>query len=558
MNEPCEFQPSPRTHATALLAGVLLLVFTFSALHSVFDPLGRDQSLFHLITLRMMDGQRLYLDLWTQNTPTVLGVHWLGIRAFGPDPIGVRIVDAAWQAATLVALVMLGRRTGRTSLGLGAGLLYTLAYYGFGYSHTAQREGFAVLPLVLAVDACLAGAAADTARRAMLWQLAAGVLGFLVFAFKPPLGLCYGGLWLWSLARAAQARTRISWAGLCGLTLGFSLAALVAGWIAWQAGWWADYQAAAAENGFSEGFMLGPRLIRAHAGEIAVGLCALVLLAWRQARGRLAAAAVLGVLLFAWAWPFLGNNLLGVAGVVIPALGAIAAGHWRSRPVHWQLMLSLAAAGFGAVLLQGRWSAYRMLPMVACLAWLAAEEIGRRGIRLAWLAACLGACVHLTAAHWWPMVADVPLRPVLTGAISLDQHASRVTNASSSIRHATMLPVAARVRALTRPGEPIACLFYDPMLYILSDRPPVHRLLAPAEVYETMYARFFDAIARKRPAVILARMSDRRGPSGEPAEDAVRVFAEIKRQFGAPAEPLPGLYTLDRIVDDVAILRAKP
>ena len=107
---------------------------------SLLSPPGQDHGLYQYITERVIAGDRLYVDVWDQNTPGIVGVHWLATKLCGHTILYLRIFDALWQALTLAYIVLLGGRDAkRWNVGWLAAILYALAYYGMGYLQPPRR-----------------------------------------------------------------------------------------------------------------------------------------------------------------------------------------------------------------------------------------------------------------------------------------------------------------------------------------------------------------------------------------------------------------------------------
>jgi hypothetical protein len=429
---------------TFALVSLFTLVWLISLSRSVFDPIGFDQALYQYITDRVILGQRLYTDVWDQNSPGIVGIHWLATVLVGRTPIALRVFDAIWQCATIAALVALATRDGRRwQIGWLAATLYVLAYYGLGYVHTAQREGFAVLPLLLAAHAL-------APVRTPVWSLKnlgmrhclAGMLCFVAFAIKPPLGLCFGALWLLAMADLLKttlfvgaacsrdyrrspapighsaptlpggkmkgnhssipaartvARSDRTLAGMAVLSLsaGFILSALAAIALLMHLGWWDGFWRVLTRKDIA-GYIRGPQLVRELAPHLLAGTVALAIVILVACMGRtrsvagatlhirsLAAPIAAGLAVFALVltvqrWPDWQQAFLKTAGLLIPAAGAMLAARWSQRSRTWQIAVLLALASFAAILWQGHFALYQFPPLLAFAAYVAAVELTER------------------------------------------------------------------------------------------------------------------------------------------------------------------------------------
>lgn len=478
---------------TFAVATVFMIVWVISLSRSIFDPIGFDQALYQYITDRVMLGQRLYTDVWDQNTPGIIGIHWLATVLVGRTPIALRVFDAVWQSATIAALVMLAVRDGRRwQAGWLAAILYVLAYYGLGYVHTAQREGFAVLPLLLAVHALAPLPVVDDARRALAIRHGlAGVLCFCVFAIKPPLGLCFGVLWLMTLVRwlapllrpaapplqngasplqqlcpgAALGETRresrfsiarlsesAEKSALFSLSLGFIVSAALAVALVHRLGWWSGLWRTLTRQDVA-GYIRGPQLIRESMSYLlagAVGVAGTTLITQvRRARSHAGASlrlahlaaplmgglAVFGLLLTMQLWPEWQQTLLKTAGVLVPATGAMLLAHWGRRSRIWQMAALLALASLAAILWQGHFALYQFPPLLACAAYIAAVEFSERFPHFwelekagrLWTLVCLGAAIHLAVGTWGWTITLYGRSLYVLSDTTLTQHYTRVT-----------------------------------------------------------------------------------------------------------------------------------
>ena len=115
-------------------------------------PFGADQAIFAEIGRTIWQGGMPYTDAWDQKPPAIFLIYAVAIRG----PLGlmrnVRAFDLAWLSLTVVVLIELGRRWWTLRAGAIAGLLYGALYVTTtGYWHSAQPDGFIALPLALAL-----------------------------------------------------------------------------------------------------------------------------------------------------------------------------------------------------------------------------------------------------------------------------------------------------------------------------------------------------------------------------------------------------------------------
>jgi hypothetical protein len=569
------------------LLALLAVVWIASLSRNLFAPFGNDHALYQYITERVMAGDRMYADLLDHNAPGIIGIHWLSTVLFGRSPMALRQFDACWQLLTLVALIVLAGRNGRQwSAGVLAAVLYVLVFYGYGSTNTAEREGFAVLFLLMAIHA-FAAAPPGSSRgvSSFFAHLMAGVFSFGVFAIKPPLGLCFGTLWVYAVVEAWQHRLRgpTVCAGLVGLTVGFLLSAMASVLVLKRLDWWDSYWPVLTGKAFPPGYVLGPTMIRMLLPYVALatGLAVTVALWawWRRVDDvpsprvhRIADTAqlvvigvvVFGLLLTIVSWSRWGDMLLRISGVALPALGAIAICCWTGRSRTWRVCCLLAGVCLAALFIQGRFTPYRYAPLVAMMAYLAAGEIVYRVRQMhistsgqrAWTMICLVAVLHLATAHWWLQMIAYSREPHVLADRTLTEHHARIVNSNrATVRYETAVEVAQRIRELTDANDPVAMLFYEPRINYMAARPVVHRMFIPLDLHRLLYEEFMAAIAARKPKVVLARLPEAHRYIRDPVAAAPIIFADAEARFGPSARVISDHYQLTELIGDVAILQ---
>jgi hypothetical protein len=109
VHDIAEFSPGPARDphfggsggvraGTVLLATIWAVVFCVSLSRSLFDPIGYDQAFWQYVTERVMAGERMYVDVWDQNAPGVLGIHALSTWLVGRSPLacGYSMPAGSW------------------------------------------------------------------------------------------------------------------------------------------------------------------------------------------------------------------------------------------------------------------------------------------------------------------------------------------------------------------------------------------------------------------------------------------------------------------------------
>ncbi|MBP7937660.1 MAG: hypothetical protein KA354_23715, partial [Phycisphaerae bacterium] len=474
-----------------------------------------------------------------------------------------------------------------------------MVYYGSGYLHTAQRESFAVLPLLVLVHAMLGDGsrcevggrvgefAAGGSSRSLLGWLLAGAMGLFAFSLKPTLGMCYGAVWLLALVEAvgnwrAGCRVFGSWAALTG---GFVLAALAGIALLLHLGLWSSYGDAWTLGGqMPSGYVRGPAMVRSL---LPYAVPALALIAssaailvpkkvsgsfvkpaamvWGWAHLAAGAALVFGLLLLNHRNEEFRGPFGATLGLLIPGLATVLIAPWSGRSRVWRLCVLMAAAAFAGVGLQGWFFVYHMLPFFAFLSYLAAGEIvrglghaaGTVGTR-AWMAACLAGLVHLSVSYWGHYMTFATSSPYVLSGTGLVDHYTRIT------KHRTRYPsygtshrVAERIRSLTGPDEPIALLFREPRIYQLAQRPPAHPLLVINEWTTPLFDEFLTVVGGTRPKAVVARIPElARGMEDRAAVEAA-ILADVESFFGDKGRIIREHYRLAEVIDDVGILQPR-
>jgi hypothetical protein len=577
--------------STLSLSALLLVVWGISLSRSLFDPIGFDQGLYQYLAERALLGERMYADIWDQNGPGIVAVHLMSTKLVGSSPLAFRVFDALWQACTLIALAVAGARvSGRGVAGLLAAVLYALAYYSTGYVHNGQREAFTVLPLVLA---CLLtvwskppkNAYGEPSRGSICLRHAlAGALCVFVVTIKPPLGLCFGMLWLIACVFAWQDR-RQEWPVLLpitGLTLGFCAALGLASGALIYLDWWEGFFSSVILRQDVPGYIRGPELVRElipwllpAAGALFVFVaCAHRRLRpahptetllrteenWRVFFGGM---IVFTLLLTLQRWDEWFQFFIRMGGLLIPAGAALLICPWRRRPRAWCACACMMAAATAAMLIQGRFFLYHGFPLLAFAALLTAHEIlsGWQHVRSTrtypgpMLTACLAGALHLGIVTWGWMMTIYTTEPYMLADHTLDEHYDRIT------RHKPRYPIwsditaaAQFVRERTAENEPVACLINEPRLYYLARRPCAHRLVVPNVAFRPLFDDFLITIVDDQTRLLLARRPDSLPDGSSPEQTTQAIFDEAVAFFGPSAESLRPRYQLVAEFGDICVL----
>jgi 4-amino-4-deoxy-L-arabinose transferase-like glycosyltransferase len=210
---------------------------------SLIYPLGRDQGAYALIANSVRQGAVMYRDVLVDTPPLTILVYIAVLTLFGHSMFPIRIVDLLVVAATAgLVFGFTSRVFGRKWLAVAAGVLYSYLYYLHDFWHTAQPDGFANLPIALAL---LLGVIADgkRERHGVGWYWAAiGAASVLAVLFRQTLWLLVPGLAGFALlgrgtgdegrGTGVESR-RANWSGLAWF--GGGAAAVALGLVVWLA-----------------------------------------------------------------------------------------------------------------------------------------------------------------------------------------------------------------------------------------------------------------------------------------------------------------------------------
>ncbi len=583
--------------ALLLLVG-FVMVWGFSLSRSVLDPYGPDQAHFQHKTECAMAGDRLYTDIISQDGPGIYAVHWLSTVLFGRSAVAFRIFDACWMGLTLAAMATLAfRESRRWAAGMWAVVLYALLYYSFGHVYTGQRDSFAILPLLLAIHLHTADGHEyeHEYRYFSPYQVAAGALCVAAFSFKSPLGLCFGVLWLQALGEAWMNRRRgwSAWAHVNGLTLGFVCGIALAIFVLWQIGSWPAYW----YYFIRDPSKVPPQYVVGHwkllemfprVGVASIVIAVLAAVFWyidapkrRKAKAadvsphlQMVHMILLSVFLAAVGitilyWPRWRGLLVHAAGIAVPAIAVLVYQPWTGRSRIWRTVLLIAAAGLVGMMLQGRFFSYHSYPLLACCAVLVGSEFGRaldslhsdrRWARI-FVIICLAGVMQLGVGKWWLKMSKYSNGLNALAGVSLDEHYER-TLADFTPPYRDKVAAARRVQKLTESDEKIAVLMYDPWVYQLADRLPVHYMTFlnpggyPTHRSSNVLAKeLLDTVVADKPKVVLAKVPADQDLSVSRDELEAAVFAQLEDFFEGWTGPIRSCYHLAEVTGRIALLQ---
>jgi len=487
--------PEPRAQriANGLLVAAVLLGAAWTLAQLLHFRYGRDQGIYHMVAVEMLDGGAPYRDAWDFKPPGIFLVFVLA-RLFGSSDTAIRIVEALGWASLIYAYALLTRRhVGSWLGGLVGGALACLIHVELEFWNTGQPESFAAVALAWALVCATYEARPDDPRgerKQLAAWLGAGALYGVAFLMKPPLA---GGIvvtWAIVVRRLGLARWRRPTAALVAgaaapivLTLLYfalhgalgdlydTLAVFTPKYTA------IDFRWGKLHEHFIHAFA---DWLVAYSGVMALGIGLALALPPAGPRDRELVVHLLGAAFF---------PVLGVA------LQAKFFGY------HFDTALSLGAAVAGLGLwklwtqLRGRWLA--LAPVYAAL--VLALILGRTATK-----GPPGDFWERSAKRREWLGADPQRRRALEDALYNVSGFEPVLNREAALW----------LRDHSRPGEPVLVFGFEPTMYAIADRPPATRYFYNVAqrvdwASPSYRRRFLDDLTRRPPAAIAVETQDR-------------------------------------------------
>ena len=156
-----------------LVLGLVLLI----AIPNLSYPIGRDQATYCVIGHGLLDGARLYRDLWDNKPPGIFYLYAAIVKIFGPTMWSIGLLDILWLLAISVCIFRFTERTLGKAAAFLAVLVNAALHLRAGYWDAGQPEAF--LMLVIFGSYFLL-----TGRRTKLKDLLAGFLFAAAFWVK--------------------------------------------------------------------------------------------------------------------------------------------------------------------------------------------------------------------------------------------------------------------------------------------------------------------------------------------------------------------------------------
>ena len=450
---------SLRRRAVAALRAFPLLVAGVAILSPLLTyPFGRDQGVFAAAADILARGGAPYRDFWDVKPPGIFYAYWASFALFGRSTPAPRAFDILWTLATAAVIWSLGRRLAapweRRRLAciasLCAAFFFLLRYVaGNSFWNTTQADGFASLPLCLAIVALIGAEERKHSRLA----IACGACIALAVLFKLTLGVFLLLPVLAALLSPQEPVRRRVGRALCYL-LGCAGVLAIAAAALWRAG--------------------------------ALGDAVDVLVRWNAQYSRLrpplpmTSSPLNQTVRFLLGLPHQWLFFVGVLALI----GAVdLAIRPESARLRW-LLPTWAVVLIASVWAQGKFYTYHWLPVLPPLCLLAAQGLrslgylirGAMPARSARAVSSLGVLVvlALAAGAYWSAL-NWPLR-YLSGGISCSVFTQRYDRYGDFSLLADK-QVAAFIRGETSPDDTIFIWGFEPLIYAYADRPPASRFI---------------------------------------------------------------------------------
>ena len=120
--------PTSSPSAWPVIAGltVATIVLVALRLHAFDVPLETDECNYAYIAARLLDGDRLYVDVWDHQPPGAFVLFAGAIALFGDTPEVYRWMATVFSLATMVLVFGVSRRLGGNGAGLVAAILFAM------------------------------------------------------------------------------------------------------------------------------------------------------------------------------------------------------------------------------------------------------------------------------------------------------------------------------------------------------------------------------------------------------------------------------------------------
>jgi 4-amino-4-deoxy-L-arabinose transferase-like glycosyltransferase len=132
----------------ALMAAGFVLLW---GLPLLITPLSTDEAYYALGGRTVLNGDRLYVDLWDIKPPLVYLIYAVPMAIGGESDLSIRIFTLLCAAVTVAGVFLLTRRFFGQRAGVFAAGLYSFSYFALaGFVALGEAESFMVAPLIFA------------------------------------------------------------------------------------------------------------------------------------------------------------------------------------------------------------------------------------------------------------------------------------------------------------------------------------------------------------------------------------------------------------------------
>ena len=119
---------------------------------SVLNPFGRDQGIHAYTASQALKGQLIYRDIFNVKPPMTTPTHALALVLFGHNMTAIRWLDLLITIGVAAGLVSFCWLTFRSrAIALCTVFLFVSSYFALDYWNTAQTDGWTLLPTVLSM-----------------------------------------------------------------------------------------------------------------------------------------------------------------------------------------------------------------------------------------------------------------------------------------------------------------------------------------------------------------------------------------------------------------------
>jgi hypothetical protein len=134
----------PSKYSRLILSFTLLYVF-LQAIPDITYPLGRDQATYCFIAQRLLEGKRLYLELWDNKPPGIFYLYAVIVKIFGHVMWSVGMMEILWLLAISFFIFKFAEKHLGTAAAVIAVLIHTSWRIRDGYWDAGQPENYLML-----------------------------------------------------------------------------------------------------------------------------------------------------------------------------------------------------------------------------------------------------------------------------------------------------------------------------------------------------------------------------------------------------------------------------